>query len=82
MCISDGLDPNSLCRKVEKTRSMKEEMDEKLFSSRQSRHFSFVNNMIKVLLPFCTLSWRENNYVSGQGKGINRRHESTFNIIL
>ena len=30
--------------------------------------FSFVNNMIKVLFPICTLIWRVNNYVSRQGK--------------
>ena len=30
--------------------------------------FSFINNMIKVLFPICTLNWRVNNYVSRQGK--------------
>ena len=30
--------------------------------------FSFVNKMIKVLVPICTLIWRVNNYVSRQGK--------------
>ena len=30
--------------------------------------FSFVNNMIKVLFPICTLIWRVKNYVSRQGK--------------
>ena len=29
---------------------------------------SFVNNMIKVLFPICTLIWRVNKYVSRQGK--------------
>ena len=56
-----------------KTRSVKEEMEGKLFVSRQSRHISFVIIMIKVLFP--TLTWQ--NYVSRQGKGINRRNEST-----
>ena len=47
--ISDWSDPYNFRRKVEKTRSVKEEMEGKLFISRQSRHISFVNIMIKVL---------------------------------
>ena len=38
--------------------------------SRQSRHFSFADNMIKVLCPICTLDWRVNNYVYPYGEGI------------
>ena len=54
---------------MEKTRSVREEIDGKVFISRQSRHlFSLINNMIKVLFPICTLIWRVNNYVSRQGK--------------
>ena len=30
---------------------MEEEMDGEVFISRHSRHFSFINNMIKVLFP-------------------------------
>ena len=59
---------------------MKEEIDGKVFSSRQSRNFSFVNKMIKVLFPIYTLSWHVNNYVSRKGKGIIRRNESTLII--
>ena len=39
--------------------------------------FSSIDNMIKVLIRICILNWRVNNYVSRQGKGINRRNEST-----
>ena len=53
-------------------------MEGKVFFSRQSRHFPFVGNMIKVLSSICTLTWRENNYLSRQGKGLNRRNESTI----
>ena len=60
---------------------MKEGRDGELFISRQSWHFSFKHNMIKVIFPFLTLNWRVNNYVSRQGKGINRRNESTIIII-
>ena len=69
MSISDGSDRTFSCRKMEKTRSVREEMDGKVFISRQSRHrFPLINNMIKVLFPICTLIWRVNNYVSRQGK--------------
>ena len=61
---------------------MKEEMDKQVFISRQSRHFSFIDNMIKVLFPICNLNWRVNIYVFRQGKGINRRNESTVIIII
>ena len=49
--ISDWSDPYIFRRKMEKTRSVKEEMEGKLFISRQSRHISFVIIMIKVLFP-------------------------------
>ena len=79
--ISNELHPYFFRQKMEKTRSMKEEMDGEVFISHQSWHFSFLDNMIKVLFPIRTLNWRVNNYVSCQGKGINRRNESTINII-
>ena len=54
---------------MEKTRSVREEMDGKVFISRQSRHlFPLINNTIKIIFPICTLIWRVNNYVSRQGK--------------
>ena len=45
---------NFFCRKMEKTRSMKRK-DGEVFFSRQSRHFSFLDNMNKVLLPYLYL---------------------------
>ena len=69
MSISDGSDRTFFCRKMEKTWSVREEMDGKVFISRQSRHpISLINNMIKVLFPICTLISRVNNYVSREGK--------------
>ena len=59
---------------------MKEKMDGTVFTSRQSRHFPYEQNMIKVLFPICTLTWRINNYVSCQGKSINWRKEGTMVI--
>ena len=46
MSISDELYPYFFRRKVEKMRSMKEEMDGNAFISGQTWHFSFVNIMI------------------------------------
>ena len=39
--------------------------------------FFLCNNMSKVLFPICTVTWRANNYFSRQGKGKNKRSEST-----
>ena len=81
MSISYRLDPYFFRRKMERTRSMKEELDGGVFISRQSRHFSFIDNMIKVLFPIFTLNWRVNNYFSRQGEGINMRNEIIFIMI-
>ena len=80
--ISDGLDTYIFLLKDGNKQYMKGKMDGKMFIYRQSRHFSFIDNMIKVLFPICTLNCRVNNYVSRQRKGINRRNERTFIVIL
>ena len=49
--ISDWSDRYIFRRKMETTRSVKEEMEGKLFISRQSPHISFVNIMVKVIFP-------------------------------
>ena len=41
MSFSDGSDRTLFCRKMEKTRSVREEMDGRVFISRQSRHLFF-----------------------------------------
>ena len=69
---------------------MKEEMDGEVSISRQNLHFSFIDLMIKVPFPTCTLNWRVSNYVSRQRRGLNRRNENTktkdklvaFGIVL
>ena len=78
MSISDELDPYFFRRKMEKTRFMKEEKDGEVFISRQSGHFSFLENKLTVLFPICTSNWRVSNYVFRQGKGMKRRNESTI----
>ena len=68
MSISDRSDPYFFCRKMEKTRSVKEEVDgDCLFPARVGIS-PMINNMIEVLFPICTLIWRVNKYVSRQGK--------------
>ena len=41
MSISDGSDSTFFCRKMERTQSVRGEMDGKVFNSRQSRHSFF-----------------------------------------
>ena len=82
MSFSDGLEPYFLCRKMEKTRSMKEEMDGEVYISRLSRQFTVIDNMIKVLFPICTLIWRVKKLCFPPGKAINGRNESTIIIII
>ena len=66
---------------MERTWSTKKESDGEVFISRQNCHFSVIDNMNKVLFPFCTLNWRVYTYVSRQGKGINGRNESTTKVL-
>ena len=68
--------------KVEKTRSMIEEMDREVFIFSQSRHYSFIDITIRVLFPFCILNWHVNNYASGQGRGVSTRNESTLIFLV
>ena len=49
--IFDWSDPYIFRRKMEKARSVKEEMEGNVFISRQSWHIFFVIIMIKVLFP-------------------------------
>ena len=82
MSISHGLGPSILCRKMEWTRPMREEMDAKVFISRQSRHFCFAVVITNVLFTICTFTWRVNSYVSREQKGIKMRNESTLKEIF
>ena len=77
MSISDELGPSIFCRKVEKALPMMENIDENVVYFPQSKHFDFDIVIYEVFFPICTLTWRANNYVSLQGKDINRRNGST-----
>ena len=69
MFISDGLGPSIFCRKMEKARLMREEMDGKVvYLPPESALFPLMLYFSTVLFPICTLTWRVNNYVSRQEK--------------
>ena len=69
MSISDGLGPSIFCRKMEKARPMREEMDGKVvYFPPESALVPLMIYFSTVLFPICTLIWRANNYVSRQEK--------------
>ena len=69
MSISDGLGPSVCCRKMEKARPMREEMDGKVvYFPPESALLPLMLYFSTVLFPICTLTWRKNNYVSRQEK--------------
>ena len=69
MSISDGLGPSIFCRKMEKARPMREEMDVRVvYFPPESALSPLMLYFSTVLFPICTLNWRANNYVSRQEK--------------
>ena len=69
MSISDGLGPSIFCRKMEKARFMREEMDGRVVHiPPESALLPLMLYLSTVLFPICTLTWRANNYVSQREK--------------
>ena len=69
MSISDGLGPSIFCRKMEKARPMREEMDGRVvYFPPESALLPLMLYFSTVLFPICTLTWRANNYVSRREK--------------
>ena len=67
MSISDGLGPSIFCRKMEKVRPMREEIDGKVvYFPPESALLHLMLHFSTVLFHICTLTWRVNNYVSRQ----------------
>ena len=61
-------------QKMEKTRPIREEKNGKVFyCPPESATFPFTLNMIEILFPLCTLTWRVISYVSRRGRGMHRR---------
>ena len=54
------------------------------------QEYPLLDNMVKVILPICTLNWRVNNYFFRQGNGLKRRKKilrfffkmQPFHIVL
>ena len=80
--ISDWSDPYIFRRKMEKTRSVKDEMEGKTFIPRQNWNISFVIIIIKVPFPTLYLYLECKQLCFRSGKGLNRRNESTKKQIL
>ena len=69
MSVSDGLGPSIFCRKMEKARPMRYEMDGKVvYFPPELALLPLMLYFSTVLFPFCTLPWSVNNYVSRQEK--------------
>ena len=69
MSISEGSDRTFFCRKMEKARPMREEMDGKaVYFPPESALLPLMLYFSTVLFPICTLTWRANNYVFRQEK--------------
>ena len=69
MSISDGLDPSY---------ERRDEWKVCLFLARVG-NLTMMLQFIKIFIRICTLTWRVDNFVSCQGKGINSRIESPEN---
>ena len=82
MSVFDGLDPYICRRKMEKTRSMGEELDGRVLISRQSRQYSFIDNMIKVIFAYLYPNLACKQLCFPPRKDIYTRNESTVNILF
>ena len=78
MSVSDGLGPYIFCRKMEKARPRREEMDGKVvYFPPESAFFNFNVIIYKALFPILYLDLACKQLFFPPGKGINRRNEST-----
>ena len=84
MSISDGLGLSIFCRKMEKARPMREEMDGRVvYFSPESALLPLMLYFSTVLFPICTLTWQLCKQLCfPPGKSINRRNESTTSELL
>ena len=80
--ISDGLGPSIFRGKIKATRPTREEMDGKVFFPPELAFQPLMLYFVRVLLHICTLTWRANNYVFRQDRGINSRNENTKTQVL
>ena len=68
--ISDGLSPSIFCRKIQRTRPLREKMDGKFlfFSPEWAFLFLMLSFFMGHFPFFCTLTWRVQNFVSRRGE--------------
>ena len=77
MSISDGLGPSIFCRKIERMRLVREEMDGNLVYFKPESAFLFgFFWLMYVLFPICSLTWRVSNYVSRQKREMKVRERT------
>ena len=67
---------------MEKTQPRREKSMERCFFLAGVGIFVFIFDKMKVFFLLCALTWRVNIFVSGQGKGMNWRNESTIVIKI
>ena len=83
MSISDGLGPSLSCRKMEKARQMREEMDGKaVYFPPDSAYSDFDVIHLDSTFPYLYLDLASKQLCFPPGKGINRRNESTVDSFL
>ena len=84
MLTSTGLDMYTFPSKDRRDAVYERRNERRGFFSRQSLHFCFIDNTIKVFFSFLYLKmacYQLFYYVSRQEKGINKRNENTIIII-
>ena len=80
--ISDWSDPYILRRKMQKTQSVKEKIDGKMFISARVGILLLHLLRLKYFSLLCTVTWRVNSFVFHQGNGLKKRNESSKGKIL
>ena len=83
MSISDGLGPFIFCRKMEKARPMKEEMDgEVVFIPAKVGPLTFEAILFDSTFPYLYFDLACKQLYFPPGKGTNRRNESTTSELF
>ena len=82
MSISDGLVLSIFCRKMEKARSMRKEMDGKAVYFPPCRHFDFDAVFYKSTSLYLYIDLACKQLCFPPGKGIDRKNESTKDTIV
>ena len=76
MIVCDGLLLSTFCRKTEKRRPMREEMDGRGVSSARVSILSMILSL-ESTFPYLNLTRQVNNYVCRQERGIYKENENT-----